>query len=123
VYAPGTGDAIGSGGRYDELLGRFGWELPAAGFALDLDRLGEALLAAGRPRGRPVRVVVVGPPNSPRATDLRARGVVAVTLPDRASALAWARDWAFTHVLDAAEWVDAPSGATIASPLGERGER
>ncbi len=123
VYAPGTGDAIGSGGRYDELLGRFGWELPAAGFALDLDRLGEALVAAGRARARPVRVVVVGPPDSPRATELRAGGVVSVTMPDRASALSWARDWGFTHVFDGGGWVDAPTGATIASPLGERGER
>jgi ATP phosphoribosyltransferase regulatory subunit len=123
VYAPGTGDAIGSGGRYDELLGRFGWELPAAGFALDLDRLGEALHATGRERARALRVVVVGAPDSPRAIDLRARGVVSVTTPDRASALAWARDWGFTHVLDAGDWVDALTGATIASPLGERGER
>src|SRR5262249_13392594 len=42
AYAAGTGDAIGSGGRYDELLARFGFDLPAAGFALDLDRVLEA---------------------------------------------------------------------------------
>ena len=30
---------IGGGGRYDELMGRFGRPLPAAGFALHLERL------------------------------------------------------------------------------------
>jgi len=50
VYAPGQGHAIGGGGRYDELLGRFGRPLPAVGFALDVDALHTAL--AGVPRGR-----------------------------------------------------------------------
>ncbi len=43
VYAPGIGAPLGGGGRYDELLGRFGRPLPAAGFALTIDRLHEAL--------------------------------------------------------------------------------
>ena len=30
---------LGGGGRYDELMGRFGRPLPAAGFALYLERL------------------------------------------------------------------------------------
>ena len=62
AYAAGTGDAIVSGGRYDELLGRFGWDLPAAGFALDIDRAGEALRAAGVASEQPPRAVVVGRP-------------------------------------------------------------
>jgi ATP phosphoribosyltransferase regulatory subunit len=43
VYAPGIGQPLGGGGRYDELLGRFGRPLPAVGFALVVDRLHEAL--------------------------------------------------------------------------------
>ncbi|MBX5442759.1 MAG: ATP phosphoribosyltransferase regulatory subunit [Solirubrobacteraceae bacterium] len=43
VYAPGLGQPLGGGGRYDELLGRFGRPLPAAGFGLSVDRLHEAL--------------------------------------------------------------------------------
>lgn len=39
VYDPAHGDLLGGGGRYDELLGTFGRPLPAAGFALYLDRL------------------------------------------------------------------------------------
>ncbi|MEJ7825546.1 MAG: ATP phosphoribosyltransferase regulatory subunit [Solirubrobacteraceae bacterium] len=43
VYAPALGEPLGGGGRYDELLGRFGRELPAVGFALSIDRLHIAL--------------------------------------------------------------------------------
>jgi len=46
VYDPAVGRAIGGGGRYDELLGRFGRQLPAAGFALSLERLHVAQAAA-----------------------------------------------------------------------------
>ncbi len=120
AYAPGTGDAVASGGRYDELLARFGWDLPAAGFALDLDRAAEALRAAGVHDEPVTRVVVVaaGQTDSALASELRAQGIAAVTLPDRQTALTWARAWGFTHVVEASHWVDAKSGATIASPLG-----
>jgi ATP phosphoribosyltransferase regulatory subunit len=43
VYDPALGVPVGGGGRYDELLGRFGRPLPAVGFALDLERLHMAL--------------------------------------------------------------------------------
>jgi ATP phosphoribosyltransferase regulatory subunit len=39
AYAPGLGFDVGSGGRYDELLARFGRPMPAVGFMLGLDRL------------------------------------------------------------------------------------
>ncbi len=39
VYDPALGHILGGGGRYDTLLGRFGRDLPAAGFALYLERL------------------------------------------------------------------------------------
>jgi ATP phosphoribosyltransferase regulatory subunit len=39
VYDPALGHILGGGGRYDSLLGRFGRDLPAAGFALYLERL------------------------------------------------------------------------------------
>jgi ATP phosphoribosyltransferase regulatory subunit len=123
AYAPGTGDAVGSGGRYDELLGRFGWALPAAGFGLDLDRLGEALRANGSEEARSVRVVVVGGADHPSLARLRAGGMVAISVADRTEALAWARAWGFSHVLDGAQWVDAKTGATIAPLMGERVDR
>jgi ATP phosphoribosyltransferase regulatory subunit len=123
AYAPGTGDALGSGGRYDELLARFGFDLPAAGFALDLDRAAEALRAAGVVDPPPMRVVVIdgggpggagaggpgdgGPGDGSdqrsveaRLAELRERGVAAVSVKGRAAALHWARAWGFTHVMD-----------------------
>lgn len=39
VYDPALGHIIGGGGRYDGLMGRFGRALPAAGFALYLERV------------------------------------------------------------------------------------
>ena len=45
VYDPAVGFALGGGGRYDELLGRFGRDLPACGIALDLQRVHQAQAA------------------------------------------------------------------------------
>jgi ATP phosphoribosyltransferase regulatory subunit len=39
VYDPALGHILGGGGRYDALMGRFGRPLPAAGFALYLERV------------------------------------------------------------------------------------
>ena len=39
LYAAGAPRAVGGGGRYDTLLGRFGDPRPAVGFSLDLDAL------------------------------------------------------------------------------------
>jgi ATP phosphoribosyltransferase regulatory subunit len=50
VYDPALGAPIGGGGRYDDLLGKFGRPLPAVGFALGIDRLHIAL--AGEERRR-----------------------------------------------------------------------
>jgi ATP phosphoribosyltransferase regulatory subunit len=134
AYALGTGDAVVSGGRYDELLGRFGRALPAAGFAVDLDRAREALQAARVQPGRRARVVVVGGVNDPRLLELRRRGMAAVAMDSRLAALSWAKAWGFSHVLDgradgnvqAEVWLDPASGASIGSPSGgaeERGQR
>jgi ATP phosphoribosyltransferase regulatory subunit len=48
VYDPTVGEPIGGGGRYDDLLGRFGRPLPAVGFAIGVDRLHLALAGEGR---------------------------------------------------------------------------
>jgi ATP phosphoribosyltransferase regulatory subunit len=39
LYATGAARPVGGGGRYDQLLGRFGDPRPAVGFSLDLDAL------------------------------------------------------------------------------------
>lgn len=41
LFVAGAGRAAGAGGRYDELMGRFGRPMPAVGLSLDLDTLAE----------------------------------------------------------------------------------
>ena len=41
VFVAGAGRAAGAGGRYDELMGRFGRPMPAVGVSLDLDTIAE----------------------------------------------------------------------------------
>jgi ATP phosphoribosyltransferase regulatory subunit len=48
VYDPTLGEPLGGGGRYDDLLGRFGRDLPAVGFAIGVDRLHAALAGEER---------------------------------------------------------------------------
>jgi len=45
VHHPALGQAIGGGGRYDNLLERFNRKLPAVGFGLQVERLHEAARA------------------------------------------------------------------------------
>ncbi len=53
AYAAGSGHAIASGGRYDNLLARFGADLPAVGFALMLERAMQALNRSGDAMAEP----------------------------------------------------------------------
>jgi len=48
VYDPAVGFALGGGGRYDDLLGRFGRPLAACGMALDVGRVHLAQAAEER---------------------------------------------------------------------------
>jgi ATP phosphoribosyltransferase regulatory subunit len=50
VLDPTLGAPLGGGGRYDELLGRFGRPMPAVGFAIGVDRLHIALTGEERAR-------------------------------------------------------------------------
>ena len=117
IFAPGPGEAIGSGGRYDELLERFGAPMPAVGFALDLDRLSWALRSADVATEVTERVVVVGAHGHARLVALRARGIAAVAVQGREAALDYARAWGFSHVHDDALSIDVATGQ--ASPLGQ----
>ena len=57
VYDAALGAPLGGGGRYDDLLGRFGRALPAVGWALNVERLHIALVGgaggAARRTARP----------------------------------------------------------------------
>lgn len=51
AYAPGIGKALGNGGRYDRMLQGFGISAPAAGFAIYLESIMQALLNEDSPQG------------------------------------------------------------------------
>ncbi|MEY4577282.1 MAG: hypothetical protein RL701_1985, partial [Pseudomonadota bacterium] len=110
VLAAGPGEPVASGGRYDQLLGRYGTQRPATGFAFDLENLQWALRAAGATgpgshAARPFRIALgLGSPAQLRllATKLRAHDLVVATLPlytDVQSCLAFARGWGYDAVL------------------------
>ncbi|MGD0621517.1 MAG: ATP phosphoribosyltransferase regulatory subunit [Thermacetogeniaceae bacterium] len=48
-YAPGVGYPLCGGGRYDDLLSKFGFSCPATGFALSIERIVAALERRGLP--------------------------------------------------------------------------
>ncbi len=104
LLAEGPGCAIGSGGRYDRLLARYGTPRPAAGFALDLDHIGWALaLQGGEPAAERRVLVAAGPASAALLRALRARGIPCVVAPsdDPATNDAYARATRFTHIVEA----------------------
>jgi len=88
AYAAGLGFTIANGGRYDNLLRRFGKEMPATGFAIYLERLLSVLPSEGP---RPLLVLVGGDVGGIEAAAvLRGNGVpvlhLAEDLPPEAAA-------------------------------------
>lgn len=113
LLAHGPGEPIGGGGRYDELLARFGTSLPATGFGLDLDHLEWALASAGLvPYNEEARrIVVTGEDRAAieLAADLRQLGLSAASVPPRdlEDVLAYARAWGHDAVAVIARQVRA----------------
>ena len=96
VLTPGLGFALGSGGRYDNLIGSFGPAQPAVGVALGLDRLLHAHPAAQTAEAtQPIAPhLVVATGNHPEClailTRWRAAGLrVTVSLDDRQGDALW----------------------------------
>ncbi|MDB4933071.1 MAG: phosphoribosyltransferase regulatory subunit [Labilithrix sp.] len=111
IYADGPGEPIGAGGRYDELLSRFGAPMAAVGFGLDLDTLAWALRVAGA-RSLPRNgVVYVGPADDGRVAALRRRGIATVAIGYHDAALAHARAWGFAAVWNGATLFDVRTEA------------
>jgi ATP phosphoribosyltransferase regulatory subunit len=108
-YAGGAPDAVLRGGRYDELIARYGRAARATGFAIDLEALAQAQRTAGL--ALPVTtagVAVHGAGAAAFARELRAhkiRAVVAATAPTAS----WLRGAGFDSaaLLDARELVRA----------------
>lgn len=87
AYATGAPDAILRGGRYDELIGRYGRPARANGFAIDLEAVAEAQRAAGV--ALPATALGVATPDPVLAKQLRAAGVR--TVVQNAVAPEWLR--------------------------------
>jgi ATP phosphoribosyltransferase regulatory subunit len=119
-YLSGAGHAVLRGGRYDELIGRYGQPACATGFAVDIEAVAEAQSAHGvaaGPAGAAVLVaaqVAAGRRRAARvAAALRACGVRAAThLGDSCDASVLGRYAAgsgFSHVLilerDCGQWL------------------
>ena len=80
VYAAGLGFTVANGGRYDNLLKRFGQDLPATGFAIYLERL---LAVLPGEDDSPLLVLVGGGVGGTEAAvALRAFGVPTLHLPE-----------------------------------------
>jgi ATP phosphoribosyltransferase regulatory subunit len=117
AYASGLGFTVANGGRYDNLLRRFGKELPATGFAIYLERLLSVLPEDDQ---RPLLVLVGGDVGGIEAAAcLRRLGVPVLHLSEDISpedAVEYARS------VDAA-WISYPvaGGVKLATvdPAGE----
>jgi ATP phosphoribosyltransferase regulatory subunit HisZ len=101
----------GDGGRYDDLLGRFGAPRPATGFAIDVENLEWAIAARenGAPRyAVPLRIACFGEDADRVASvahALRSQGVRVSVLPtkSRKSAAAFAAAWGHDAIVHVAE--------------------
>jgi ATP phosphoribosyltransferase regulatory subunit len=115
AYASGLGFTVANGGRYDNLLARFGHhDLPATGFAIYLERLLSVL-----PEGEPVPLLVLvggGLEGTRTSAALRAAGVPTLHLADDVEPEGAAR---YARSVDAA-WIcyPAPGGVKLAPAKG-----
>jgi len=115
VYAAGLGFTVANGGRYDNLLRRFGEPLAATGFAISLERL-ISVLPDDEPS--PLLVLVGDSVEGTRvAADLRSFGVPVLRLAADLSPEAAVE---YARSVDAT-WVcyPAPGGVKLARPGGE----
>jgi ATP phosphoribosyltransferase regulatory subunit len=125
VYAPGLGLPIGGGGRYDDVLARYGAPAPAAGFAIGLERLHIALAEQGKTiPGTRLDAVLGGPSRAAfaAARALREAGwSVVLEGDDRIRTLATAERLGAYEALyaDDAGIVRLDSSAEKALPLGD----
>jgi len=111
-YAGGAPDAVLRGGRYDELIARYGRAARATGFAVDLESLAQAQRAVGvaAPTST-IGVAVYGPGAAALARTLRGQGIRAVTAATTPTAT-WLKGAGF----DAAVLLDRNVLVRVADP-------
>jgi ATP phosphoribosyltransferase regulatory subunit HisZ len=110
------------GGRYDELIGRYGRAARATGFAIDVEALAQAQRTAGieAPEG-PRGVAVHGAGAAALARQLRARGLRAVVC-ERPPGAGWLRAAGLDAAIltDTGELLRADGTRASAPPDAER---
>lgn len=112
AFVAGAADPVLQGGRYDDLLGRYGRPSPAVGFAIDVEAAAGALEIAHAPattssfNGLSLgSTLVVGPPSAalPVVAELRRAGRVAAPLlvpMSDAEVAAYAARWGYRDVVN-----------------------
>jgi ATP phosphoribosyltransferase regulatory subunit len=108
-YADGVGEPVLQGGRYDELVGRYGHPAQATGFAVDIEAIAQAQQARGVALPPAATAILVATTRQRRhegmrvAAALRAQGLrAAVDLGQRRgrrALVAYASEVGFTRVL------------------------
>jgi ATP phosphoribosyltransferase regulatory subunit len=115
AFVPGAPDAVLAGGRYDDLLARYGRPSPAVGFAIDVEAAASALEAAAEAEPRRSNgagngnrgsggVLVTGPlPAAARTADELRRGgkraIAELAGLSGAELDAYARRWGYTEIV------------------------
>jgi ATP phosphoribosyltransferase regulatory subunit len=126
-YAGGAPDAVLRGGRYDELIARYGRSARATGFAIDLEAIAQAQRAIGiAAPASTLGVAVHGPGAAAIARGLRGAGIRAVTAAD-APTPGWLRGAGFDAAvrIDRADIVradDSVRGAPTAISAARSGQ-
>jgi ATP phosphoribosyltransferase regulatory subunit len=104
AFVSGAAEPVLQGGRYDDLLGRYGRPSPAVGFAIDVEAAAGALEAAHAPS--PASSAFDGPGAAlPVVSELRRAGRVAAPLlvpMSDAEVAAYASRWGYAEVVNAA---------------------
>jgi ATP phosphoribosyltransferase regulatory subunit len=107
AYAAGLGFTVANGGRYDNLLRRFGKDLPATGFAIYLERLLSVLPEEGQ---QPLLVLVGGDVGGiEAAAGLRRLGVPVLHLSEDLTPEAAVE---YARSVDAA-WISYPAAGGV----------
>jgi len=112
----GAGIPIGTGGRYDNLVKRFGPDLPAVGFGFDIDKLMEAIRnESDSPLWHGADILLSGD-SGDTAKTLRQAGLMVLTpLDDAGELLEFAQKMSIPNLLEVTENKDKYLWTAIAS--------
>lgn len=103
AVAKGPGEPYAAGGRYDDLLERFGHPMPAIGFALHLDAVAQARTAIGTSEPRPPRVLVDAGAETDRFVQYLRAANIAAAQANVDAAVRYAQAHGYSHVVVGAE--------------------